>query len=485
MRLSRTIPFLVLLLAGYAGAQSWSESYERGLAAIKLQRWAEARSAFRQAASLRPDDFSGPTTLPGSVTEPKRWRSGLPYSPNFGAAYASYRAALAAKSDETRSQDLRDCVAELELLLKKGQNSREAFYILSNAYSNLRDVAGQQKLDQKLKSVASKLTWKVDPELFTPEEAATIASLDVSPQTRSKNTIVMVEQPKPAQQSKTVEPQDPNKGPKNPTSNDVAPPKTTSKPNVQAPELPDPVEPAGGALGKVAPVPTKFALIVGNSETKLPNMGVDFSASDALAVREKLVEFAGYPVENVDMVVNGTAEQIMAAATALSQRVDETSTVLIFFSGVGVNVDGKDYLAGVDTDSLANTASMASKSGIYELLMSRGAKIFSFFQANRPIVSGRYFGMETPMVGAISQMQATMPGGNVSSLMKSGKPIGLFTDAFGSVLTEFRSNRIPIQEFGWQVFGAMRGGNTKHGGVGSYQVPTLPVITNMASDARF
>ena len=44
---------------------------------------------FQQAAAYRPEDVAVATTLPGPVTEPRRWRNGSPYSPNFLAAYAA------------------------------------------------------------------------------------------------------------------------------------------------------------------------------------------------------------------------------------------------------------------------------------------------------------------------------------------------------------------------------------------------------------
>jgi hypothetical protein len=53
------------------------------------------------------------------------------------------------------------------------------------------------------------------------------------------------------------------------------------------------------------------------------------------------------------------------------------------------------------------------------------------------------------------------------------------------VLAEIRSNQIPIQEFGWQVFYRMRRAGTGNFGGGSNQTCTLPVLINIGSDAKF
>ena len=159
--------------------------------------------------------------------------------------------------------------------------------------------------------------------------------------------------------------------------------------------------------------------------------------------------------------------------------------MLVFFTGVGTNIDGKDYLVGSEAESLALNSSLVAKSEIYRLFMSKGARIFAFYQADRPIKDGRFFGMEVPQVGSIAQCQATLPGDKVNAHVKGGKDLGIYADAFVSVLGELRSSRVPISEFGWQIFYRIRRGDTGTTGGGSRQTPTLPVLTNMASDARF
>ncbi len=235
----------------------------------------------------------------------------------------------------------------------------------------------------------------------------------------------------------------------------------------------------------VPAMPTKFALIIGNSESKMENGQMPFASDDAMAVRKALTENAGYADDNIEVVANATAAQMAATVNALASRLDDKSTVFMYFSGVGENVDGKDFLAGVDSDIANDASTMISKDDVYKAFMLKGARIFAFYQCNRPIVDGHFFGSEVPMVGSIAQMQATLPGQSVYGVNTNGKLEGLFTVSFIDTLSQIRSNQTPILDFGWQVFYSMRRGGTGQEGGSSNQSPTLPVPTNMASDARF
>ena len=232
----------------------------------------------------------------------------------------------------------------------------------------------------------------------------------------------------------------------------------------------------------MAQLPNKFALIIGNSTSQGPG-ALAYAADDAQAVREALITHAGYMESNVDLVLNTTNEQLMASVKALAERVPEDGTVFIFFAGKGMNVDGKDYLAMVDSGE--DAASMVKKGDIYQPFLSKGAKIFAFFEVPRPLTDGNYFGKEVPRVGAIAQVQSTIPGESVGSEVRNGKEMGIFARAIVTALQDIRSNRIPIIEFGWQVFDRARGGGTSGAGGGARQVPTLPVLTQMSPLERF
>jgi hypothetical protein len=488
MKLSRTTVLLLLLVSALTQAQGWREAYEEALGHLQAQRWTDARHAFQRASALRPEDFAGQTMMPGAVTEPRPWRDGSPYSPNFGAAVAGYRAALAMTEDAPRTELLRQAARELETLLHKGQGSRETVFFLANVYRELGDAPNQQNLDRRVRA-GMRLNWKVDAALVTPEERATIATLAFAATAAAPPAAAPVAPPAAppaaAQQTPPAAPPaaaQPAPPPRRHPTDPAPPPRPDVAPRPGVP--PGPV-PEGQGLLAVAPVATKFALVIGNSTSMLPDGEVPFAGSDANLIRDLLIEAAGYPAANVEILLDVTAAQITEAARELAARMPDDATVTLFFTGVGANLDGRDYLAGVDTQSLTDVTTMVAKTDIYRLFMARGARIFAFFQANRPVVDGRYFGQEVPMVGAISQMQATIPGERVFGITRGGRTNGLFAQAMGDVLSEFRSNSIPILEFGWQVFFAIRRGGTPGTGLGSVQTPTLPVITNMGADARF
>jgi hypothetical protein len=229
----------------------------------------------------------------------------------------------------------------------------------------------------------------------------------------------------------------------------------------------------------------KYAIIIGNSESKTPDGALPFAADDAQLMRQSLITDGGYLDQNIEVVINATAAQIAATVNALSSRIPDKGTVFLYFTGVGTNIDGKDYLAGVDTDASSDSSTMICKDDIYRAFMLKGARIFAFYQANRPIVDGHFFGSECPLVGSISQMQATLPGESVYSINANGKQVGLFTNGLVGTMKDIRSNRTPILDFGWAVFYKLRRGDTGATGGSSNQSPSLPVLTNMASDARF
>jgi len=440
------------LLATLGVAQSWITDYERGLDAARKGDFVAARAAFQQAIAYRPEDTDKPTNLPGPVTEVRRWRNGAPYSPNFLAAYSAYRQGMAL-ADQERATLLNQASGEFEILLDKGQTSREAFYFLNAIYSTLGDTAKRQALEAKFSKLDGKATWKVDTEPVSPEEMALIANVPGG-----------------------------GTGPTSPTN--TGPTKPGEPIKIPSNSQPG-IVPTNPIVGPVAVVPNKFALIIGNSDSKFTDLKLPFASDDAQLLREALVTHAGYAEQNVDLVLNASAEQIRKSAEALAQRVDENAVVMVYFSGVGVNLNGKDYLTGIDSESLMDAGTMASKAEVLNYFLSKGSRVFAFFQTHRPITNGRYFGQEVPMLGRLSQMQACIPGETAFGFIENGKTVGLFTHSMTRVFAQQRSNQLPILEYGWQVFNKMRRGDTGSVGGSSRQACTLPVLTNLASDARF
>ena len=443
---------LAFLLATVAGAQGWRAAYETGLRHAKEGKWAEAREAFKAATADRPEDVSGATGIPGPATEQRTWRDGSPYSPNFLAAYSAYKQGTAAGGDEGTAL-LRTAAGELEGLIARSQYSRETFFFLDLIYARLNDSTARQKVEATAQSVITGMNWRVDTEAIAAQERAEIAdryrNLSTMPLIKAGGTTPIINPGTIGQ-------------PINPDKPILAPP-----------------------IGKVPVMDSKFALVIGNSETKLGEVGVPFAVENTTVVREALLQNGGYAEDHITVLTNATAEQIMAAAQALAERVKEKDTIFIYFSGVGVNIDGKDYLAGTNTTMATDSSSMVSKLDIFKPFMVKGAHVFAFFEVNRPLTNGVFFGMEVPIAGVSAQTYATLRGEQVYSTVRDGKTIGQFSEGLAETLEDLKSNRIPITEFGWQLFYKMRKGGVGQAGGSGKQTPTLPMLSNMASNTRF
>ncbi len=438
---------LVAALSTAAGAQTWSRFYEAGLASARAGRWSEARGDFLQAAAGRTEDQATPTILPGPATERKLWRNGAPYSPNFLAAYARYRESLLTGDPTESAKTMREAASEFETLVEKGQTSPEAFFFLDVVYTKLGDADKRQATADRM--AKTKPTFKVDTEPLAPEELGALGARTTAPGTGV------------------------------PLLNGTTGVAVT-------PGAPFGAGPKVKVGGIVAALPDKYALVIGESDVRIASAALPFAANDAQRVRDSLISFAGYPAENVKMLQNVSASAIKTAADALAAIIGENATVTIYYAGTGVNLAGKDYLAGTDTDSASDATRMLAKTDLFMPFVQRGARVFAFFEANRPIDSrGAFFGRESVGIGSISQVQSTRPGDVCTITYEGGQAVGLFTNAFVSTLSDLRANRVPIGEFVWQVVNGMRRGNTGTTGGGGTQICTLPVMTGMASDAKF
>lgn len=445
MRHLRTLTLLVAAAGclGSAAAQNWMESYDAALAALRRADWPVARQAFQAAISDRPMDHAQATSLPGPVTDPRRWRGGSPYSPNFGAAYAAFKQSQVERDEEERTALLAAAASELEALIALGQHAPETYFVLGQVFASQRDTAKQRDLEARLSALEGRFAWRLDADILTPEDRATLDTL------------------------MGARPRDPARAER-----------------VGARVVQDPATPVT-VTGAVATLPYKFALVIGNSEGGLVEGRLPFAATDATLIQDALVQHAGYPADNVKVLTNATSEQMRTAVNELVARMPDGATVTFYFTGQGVNLNGRDYLVGVDAADASVNRGMLAKTDVYRAFMQKGARIFAFFQVNRPEQAGRYFGQEIPLVGAIAQMQATTAGQEVMGFMMGGRMVGVFSHSVANVLVQLRSNRIPVTEFAWQVFYDIRRGGTGATGGSSRQTPTLPVLTNMASDARF
>jgi len=437
----------VVAIAAFA---DWQSDYENGLKAARAGDWSVARDLFVAAAAQRADDSNTSTRLPGPITEPRYWRNGSLYSPNFAAAYASYQMGKNAPTAEEKTQYLQLAATEMQLLAQeKNQISPELLKSLGKVY----DLLGDKESKAKLKEWAP--NWKVDSSFMVAEDQAAPA--------------------RPGDQRNTQGGTAPSGTAAGDTNGQIIRVKAGSHTNLE------------GIFGEgpVTTLDTKYALIIGNSKSADKDAVIPFAATDAEAVRTALTQYGGYEAEKVVTLLDATANEIRSAAKALADSIPNDATVVIYFTGVTAHLGGRDYFAGADAEFNTDTSKMVEKMEVLRPLSDKGASIYLFTQSNRTMEGGNYFGQERVLRGTVSEAYATIPGGQISSIVTGGKQIGLYTYAFTKTLQSFFTNEVPISDFCWNVFYTMRRGSNTESIGGSVQTPTLPVLTNMARDSRF
>lgn len=424
--------FLVLLLVCVglgASAQVWKDAYERGLRLAKQGNWAEAQKAFQEAISDRPEDTQEASTVGAAVTTRTVWRNGAPYSPNFAVAYCSFKLAAGAETEEARKVHLTAAIEGFEKLISGGKASAEAMVLLASAYAAAGNMEQASRVQRALTEMDLAKAYKADTEILDPGDLGVISGT-AGPGTRPSGSDPLL--------------------------------------------LPS-------RFGLVPVLDFKYALLIGNSE----GGGQDFAVNDVDILREALIKHAGYAESNIVVLKNADVATIRREAEALAERMPESGTLFLFFSGGGFYDESqkKDFLKGVDSQA-GRVETMLGKTDLYRVFMSKGATIFAFFQVDRPMsLNGGYFGREVPTLGRIAQCHGTMPGENVHGLSVEGKQYGAYARAMVLTLEDLHSNQIQVDEFCWQVFDRIRSGTGA--GVGGVQVPTLPVVVGMTPSARF
>ncbi|MEO7453518.1 MAG: hypothetical protein ABIV13_02000 [Fimbriimonadales bacterium] len=440
----RTIRILIALscfaIAASASAQGWVRPYEDGLRLAKAGAWPEAKAKFEEAIRNRADDTNKASQVGGSIADRRPWREGAPYSPNFGAAYATFKMAADAPDMGIRKDRLTEAITRFKGLLAKGQVSQEALLFLAAAYAANEQNREAQATQDQLNAMEAGTGFKIDQEMLDQMDIAALRGTTIP-------------------------------------AGSMGDPRTGA---IQPNELPR--IGVGSATGVVPPLEHKFALLIGNSAAD----GPDFAVNDVDLLAEALAKHAGYPEANIVSLKNASVAEMKAAAASLAERMPDSGTVMVFYSGNGMNdlASGKDYVSGAD--SLAGAVgSMMPKADLYEAFVPKGSSIFAFFQVDRPLdPQERYFGMEIPVVGRIMQLQSNSPGERAYGTVVDGKQYGAYAYAMAQVLKSMRNNRIPISDFAWATFYEVRRGTNEGGGGGS-QTPTLPVTQTMSTTARF
>lgn len=429
MKVQKALVLSLCALASVtATAQKWAHAYQEGLEAAKRSDWAKARERFLDAIADRPQDSASPSTVGSSVLDRQPWRNGSPYSPNFAAAYCSFKLAATSPDGPVRKQHLETAISGFNTLINGGQESIESLLFLAAAYAAANDTSTSSKVQERLNKVDPAKSFKVDREVLE------FADLRVLQGTAA-----------PGEEGTGIG-----------RINDI-------------------LNPAPGDMVGVVPVlDYKFALIVGNNTAS----GGSFGAADANLIRSALMRHGGYAESNIVVLTGATSDQIAAAADQLSSRMPENGTILIFYSGnVHTDENGRDYLVGTEGGK------GILKTELFQRFVSKAASVFSFFQVDRPVGnSGVYFGRDVPAVGKIAQCIGTAPGERTQSAAIGGETHGVYAAAFAEVLGEVRNNRIPILDFAWELFYKVRSGASQAGGL---QTPTLPVLASLDGAARF
>jgi hypothetical protein len=442
----KPIAFSLLLLTAVGGsAQSWSAPYLRALDLAKKADWPAARQEFQRALELRAKDESGPIRLPSPITDPVTWRGGAPYSPRFGAAYCLYRLGLSTADNAERSKHLLGAVDELEEQIRQSGVSLEALYVLDQAWFLLRNADKRREVQSRRGEVTT-ASLKIDGEILDESDRQSIAPLRPSAQ--------------PAEGAPAAQ--------------------------VNAADInPAPGNQLGPALTITPVIRSKYALVIGNVESLLPEGRMESAAADAALVQTGLVQFGGYDPANVELLTNATSEQIRSVAAALAQRMEEDGTVFLYFAGVGVNLGGRDWLAGVDASFAEESSAMVSKSELIRTFARRGARVFSFYQVDRPVRQGFYFGREPILDAAYSQMNSTIEGGRNFSLVQAQQRRGVFASAIHESLRKYQGSqgRIPIWAFSQTVISNVAGGEGSSGS--SPQTPTYPWLNFLTQTSTF
>lgn len=438
MRTRIGIAVILGALSVGAYSQAWVKPYEAGLRFAKAANWAAAKASFQEAIKARSEDTNQASTVGSSIADRKPWRSGAPYTPNFAVAYSNFKLASETQSAEERKAFLTEAISGFSALVAKGQTSLETMLFLAASYAANNDLKQAGAIQEQINAMDASKAFKVDREVLDQADLRILQGQSIPQGT--------VGDPRPGANPGSL-----------------------------------PTLGVGTRFGLVPPIETKYALLIGNSQ----GGGHSYAENDVDLMKDALTKHAGYPEANVVSIKNGTGAEIMQQAQALAERMPDSATLFVFYTGAGaVDANGTDYLAGADSPDSTSFDKMIKKLDLYKVFLPKGTTVFAFYEVDRPVArDGTHFGSEVSQVGRIAQAQGCSPGENANGLMVNGKSQGVYAYAMSQVLAETRNNRIPLLEFCWNTFYRVRKGSSETGG--GAQTPTLPVVVTMANNVRF
>src|SRR5688572_26549731 len=166
----RLLKFLLALscftIAASAAAQGWVRPYEEGLRLSKAGAWPEAKAKFEEAIRNRGEDTDKASQVGGSIADRRPWREGAPYSPNFGAAYATFKMAADAPDMGIRKERLSEVITRFRALIDKGQVSQESLLFLAAAYAANEQNREAQAIQDQLNAMEPGTGFKIDQEIL-------------------------------------------------------------------------------------------------------------------------------------------------------------------------------------------------------------------------------------------------------------------------------------------------------------------------------
>jgi len=419
-----------------AADEPWVLAYSQGLAAAKAGNWTAARAAFQSAAQSRAGDLSGATVFDEGPTRKIQWRKGAPYSPNFGAAYAEYRLAMASSDPAAAKAMYETAAAELNALRQKGGASVAVYYVLQAAYAAAGQSPKQEEVQKELglKRDQGLLTFRVDTEVMTSEDLVAARTLD-----GSQGAVTTV-------------------------GNQPATPGDRIPFNAN-----------------------KYAVLIGVTKYNGYFADVPNAVIDCNMLAESLTKNAGYAPDHILVLAEPTYEQMLTGITNFVSKLPPEATVFFFYAGAGVvnPTDKADYLVPSGVTSATAYETYVKKTDLLAVLAPKANYTIAFFEVDRLADANKNFwGSSRPEYGSFALANACLEGQRSLAQVTSKGWTGLFAAAGTRALNLMRGAKINAKEFIFKVNEEILDQNSSSDR-GQSQTPTLPMNTLLGDETTF